>query len=723
MSAENDTPPMPLAAGSTYAGRYKLKRRLGIGRLGEVWLAEDTRLEMEVAVKFFDAVENRRFLESAARKCMKIIHPHIVRIYDYLDEDGRCALVMEYLEGGSLTRRLKDKEEGCYEAHEIQPWVRQLWSALADLHEQKLDHGNLNLSNLGIAATGELKIMEAGFFNIRAIALNPEQTFSYLPCLTPQLLDDGQPGPEDDCYAAAACVYELLTGRPVFLGSANLPAQIRTQSPPPVAVRRAEIGVGQEAVPEAWEVWIAQSLSKNAAARPTAATLRDRLRRERTLGAAGTTSREAAAPVQEMAAITTARSGGVATTRLPAMARSLPRQAWIGIGVAAALLIFALASWLPARRALQEMEDAFAAIRLKNGAEPPATMAALWADFQKRYDAPIPYTRVDSELLADAADFQFTMQEAADAEERARKLAEERAERERRDRQNKVVSAVAEMVEKARQEFDEKANAAENIDGWKQTLQSLINKAATLGSEEDLPVAVKQAKKDIEAEIARWTEEHETEMKLVSNALGRMNEAVESLKPLLQDAALPALAKKLQVEKVQAQFAGLADGVRQNQGVAALLTQLQGMQQQYATEATTATPLDIRALFADTSYAGLTEAQLGSLLKKVYAGFNIDPAADPDRRQLQQAILSAQMKEDPARITGRLTPAQLQAVSIPLQMTPEELSALTPKEAQAVVKSATRRVKKVVEEEKPGFWRGMTNKAKGLFTGGKDEKK
>jgi serine/threonine protein kinase len=718
MPPEAPNPLPPLAPGMTYAIRYRLKRRLGSGRLGETWLAEDTRLEMEVVLKFFDAVKNTRFLEATARRCMKIIHPHIVRIFEYLDEEGRRALVMEYLEGGSLARQLKEKDEGCYEAHELQTWLRQLWSALADLHQEQLDHGNLNLANLGIAGTGELKIMEAGFFNIRAMSLSPEQIYSYLPCLTPQLLDDGQPGPEDDCYAAAACTYELLTGKPVFLGSANLAAQIRTETPAAVAVRRAEIGVGQTAVPKAWEAWIAQCLAKDASTRPSAASVRDLLRAERRIGSTGKTTHSHSTTSGQTSPQAPAKPAWP-----PAWMPQLPQQGWLGIGAAAAVAVFLLTSWLPAQRRLTAMEEAFAQLRAKNASEPPATVASLWADFQKAYDSPIPYTSLDSDMLADAADFQFTYQEKADALLRAQKLAEERAERDRRERLSKLAAAASDLLEQTRQSFSDRATAAQNAEGWKQALMTLMAKAASLTDGEDLPVIVKETKKNIEAEIARWTAEHENEMRTATNALGRLSMAVESLQAFVDNPNLSALAKKAQVERLLAEFSSLTPEIRSSQGVTPLLTQLQTLQQHWSTAAANLPPPDLRALFAETSYASLNDAQLKAVVSKVYAAYNIDPKSDPELRQLQQAIVAGQMKSDPTAATGRLTPAQLQSLNLPAQMSAEELEKLVPKEAAPTVRKTVRTVKKTVEEEKPGFWRGLGNKAKGIFGGGKDEKK
>lgn len=268
--------PAPLSQGCLFADRYLLKRRLGLGRLGEVWQANDKRLEMEVALKFFDQPEHHARLESAARKCMKITHPHIVRVYDFHNDGTRYALVMEYLEGGSLARRLKEREAGCFEPAEIQQWVKQLWSGLAELHEQGLIHGNLNLANLGIAGSGELKMLECGFYEIRSASLNPEQTFSYLPCISPQVLNGKAPGPMDDSYAAGACIYELLTGKPPFLGG-NLIQQIKEREITPVAIRRAEIGVGHQPVPQPWEDWISRCLAKSPYDRPTAEEMRNGL--------------------------------------------------------------------------------------------------------------------------------------------------------------------------------------------------------------------------------------------------------------------------------------------------------------------------------------------------------------------------------------------------------------------------------------------------------------
>ncbi len=714
MNAPDSTATTPLTIGEKFAVHYLLKRRLGMGRLGEVWLATDTRLDMPVALKFFEAYEHIPTLETASRKMMKLIHPHVVRVFDFADDGQRCAVVMEYLDGGSLARRLKEQENGCFEPAQIQDWVKQLWSALAELQQSGIVHGNINLANLGIAETGELKIMEAGFLDIRMAALTPEMTFSYLPCLTPQILTGKAPSQMDDSYAVGACVYEMLTGKPVFLG-ANLPQQIRDREITPVAQRRAEIGVGTQPVPQDWEEWIARALAKSPYDRPVAAEISEHLRNAPPVS---TLTAEQAALAEKQASSPAARLSDI-----QAKIRTLPKQAWIGLGAAAALAVFYFTAWQPAQSALTKMEDEFRILRRKATTEEPATLAKLWADFQTTYEAPISFTARDTEMLTDASDYQLIQQKAADEQARLAKAEAQRLQDKREADIKKLTESLLAKVNVATEADNKDLPAATNLKQWQVLLTSMDESTERYKETGELPASFKVARKEVEEKIAYWTGEQKAEEAAYAGYQQKLSLELDRLKTVFADTTKGAGPKIEEINKVLAAFIVAPKGALDSH--MGMIQQLQGWQTEWTGKMQSEAPplpLPIKDLFANTPYKDLAEDKLMAVLAKVYDGYGLNPKEDLDRKKLHEAIVK-QQKDSGGIITGQLALPDLAKAAIPVDKPVEEIDKFVTGLMAPVTKvssgsSGSRRKKVPVEE--PGFFNRTGSAIKGLFT--KDSK-
>lgn len=274
-----------LAAGRDFAGRFTLRRELGRGGMGVVWLAHDRSLDREVALKFLPelfahdeaAVDD---LKRETRRALALTHPHIVRIHDFVHTGGLAAVAMEYAPGPSLSALRKARPAGFFEPADLQAWVAQLCDALDYAHLQaRIVHRDLKPANLLTDESGGLKITDFGI----AATLNDSATrvsrvigSSGTPThMSPQQMLGVVPAPSDDIYAAGATLYELLTGKPPFY-SGDLVRQVQESIPPTIAARRAELGVKSAAcaIPEAWERTVAACLAKDPGLRPaTAAAL------------------------------------------------------------------------------------------------------------------------------------------------------------------------------------------------------------------------------------------------------------------------------------------------------------------------------------------------------------------------------------------------------------------------------------------------------------------
>lgn len=216
-----------LEAGAEISETYRILEKLGEGGMGAVYLAEMIRLPKRVALKVlhFAADESakarfRREAEIAAA----IRHPRIVEVLDYnFLDDGSPYLVMELLEGYDLRHRL---DFGPCEPAEALPILRDIGSALECLHREGIVHRDLKPENIFLAKEGDetrAKVLDFGISKMvgAGTSLTAEQTMLGTPAYMAPEQVTGQNASLDakvDQFALAAVAYEMLTGRPAFLG-------------------------------------------------------------------------------------------------------------------------------------------------------------------------------------------------------------------------------------------------------------------------------------------------------------------------------------------------------------------------------------------------------------------------------------------------------------------------------------------------------------------------
>lgn len=277
----DETQPLPRPESAVFS-RYRLKAELGRGGMGVVWRAEDTKLQRDVALKFLPelVVRDREAMADLAaetRRCLELTHPHIVRVYDLVEENGRAAISMELVDGASLAERKLQQLDRCFSPAALAPWVAQLCAALDYAHAKvHIVHRDLKPLNLLVNAPGDLKVVD---FGIARSLLNSGTRLSTdtraasvsLGYVGPQQLLGEPASVADDIYSLGATLYELLTGRPPF-HEGDIITQLREVVPPAMAVRRAEFGIAsRETIPVAWEETVAACLAKKAADRPRTA--------------------------------------------------------------------------------------------------------------------------------------------------------------------------------------------------------------------------------------------------------------------------------------------------------------------------------------------------------------------------------------------------------------------------------------------------------------------
>ncbi len=263
--------------GQKVFGRYTLKKILGRGGMGVVWLARDEELEREVALKFLPEVimGDRGALEELKRETRRnlaLTHPHIVRIHDFVQDARTAAISMEYVEGDTLANLRLEQPEQHFEAETLRRWVGQLGEALSYAHEKaKVVHRDLKPANLMVDAHGDLKVTDFGIarsLSDSVSRVSQQGGSSGTPVyMSPQQMMGEKAAAADDIYALGATLYELLTGKPPFY-SGNVFMQVQQKVPPTIAARREELEVKGGPVPAAWEETIAACLAKAPQDRP-----------------------------------------------------------------------------------------------------------------------------------------------------------------------------------------------------------------------------------------------------------------------------------------------------------------------------------------------------------------------------------------------------------------------------------------------------------------------
>jgi serine/threonine protein kinase/class 3 adenylate cyclase len=260
------------------SGRYELRRFVGEGTTKRVHLAYDERLAREVAVALIktDGLdESKRLRVQREAQAMASLgdHPNIVTVHDIAEEDGHLFIVSQFMPGGDLESRLQSagSEEGKTrrlpqgEAVEI---GLQLSGALAHAHERGIVHRDVKPGNIWLAQDGTVKLGDFGLaVSVDRTRLTQEgMMVGTVAYMAPEQALGRAPDVRSDLYALGAVLYEMLTGKPPFLGDdavAIISQHIHTQPVAPTWHNK-EISPRLEAL-------VTQLLEKDPERRPASA--------------------------------------------------------------------------------------------------------------------------------------------------------------------------------------------------------------------------------------------------------------------------------------------------------------------------------------------------------------------------------------------------------------------------------------------------------------------
>lgn len=202
-------------------GKYRLVRLLGRGSFAEVYLGEHVHLKTEAAVKVLRtqlADDDVKDFLNEAQTIARLVHPHIVRIFDFDVQEGTPFLVMEYAPNGTLRQR---HPKGIpVPLNTVVQYVKQVASALQYAHDQKLVHRDVKSENMLIGRHNEILLSDFGTVQvIQSTRMEGVQKIAgTVAYMSPEQLQ-GKARPASDQYALGIVVYEWLSGERPFQGA------------------------------------------------------------------------------------------------------------------------------------------------------------------------------------------------------------------------------------------------------------------------------------------------------------------------------------------------------------------------------------------------------------------------------------------------------------------------------------------------------------------------
>ena len=212
-----------IVKGQKINDRYQVIRSIGEGGMANVYLAYDTILDRNVAVKVLrgDLATDEKFVRRFQREAMSasaLSHPNIVEMYDVGEDDGNYFIVMEYIDGKTLKNLIKKR--GALTVAEVVDIMLQLTSAISCAHDSYIIHRDIKPQNVMILDDGRVKITDFGI----AIASNASEltqtnsvmgSVHYLP---PEQANGAGATAKSDIYSLGILMFELLTGKLPFKG-------------------------------------------------------------------------------------------------------------------------------------------------------------------------------------------------------------------------------------------------------------------------------------------------------------------------------------------------------------------------------------------------------------------------------------------------------------------------------------------------------------------------
>lgn len=213
---------LELAVDRVLDQRYRVREPLGAGGSSQVYLAEDTALRREVAIKILDpnaAADGtlRKNFVREARALAQMSHPHVVAVHDVGEVDGLPFIVMEHLTGASLKQRIE--RDGALPVEEAVRLAIEIANGLTFAHQRGIVHADLKPSNVLLDEDGHAKICDFGIARTPQETAETPQLFATALYVAPERVEGKAATPATDVYGLGLVLYEMLVGKPPFTSS------------------------------------------------------------------------------------------------------------------------------------------------------------------------------------------------------------------------------------------------------------------------------------------------------------------------------------------------------------------------------------------------------------------------------------------------------------------------------------------------------------------------
>ena len=248
-------------------GRYQVARELGRGGIGVVYLAQDPFIDRPVAIKTTLASPSRdpqkleqfqQIFFNEARAAGKLMHPHIVSVYDATVENDMYYLVMEYVDGQTLKAYCQEKT-----LLPLEMLVKisfQCAKALGYAHQNGVIHRDIKPGNIIISTKGDAKISDFGIATIEGTSsfIQPGSLSGSVHYMSPEQLRNEPMTPQADIFSLGVVMYELLTGIKPFEADTDIATLFKIGNENPKSLKKHHRNI-----PEALEHIVERALEKD----------------------------------------------------------------------------------------------------------------------------------------------------------------------------------------------------------------------------------------------------------------------------------------------------------------------------------------------------------------------------------------------------------------------------------------------------------------------------
>lgn len=243
--------------------RYLIKRPLGEGGMANVYLAHDLILDRDVSIKTmrFDLLNDEKTINRFRREAMaatELVHPNIITVYDFDEEDSLQYLVMEYIDGMDLKTYIKNNFP--LPLQEVVKILKQVLSAVSAAHDAGIIHRDLKPQNILIDNQGNAKISDFGIAMTKSeLALTQTNTIlGSIHYLSPEQTRGGMATNKSDVYSLGIILYEMLVGQVPFGGDNAVAIAIKHSETPIPFVRNFN-----RSIPQALENVVLKATAKD----------------------------------------------------------------------------------------------------------------------------------------------------------------------------------------------------------------------------------------------------------------------------------------------------------------------------------------------------------------------------------------------------------------------------------------------------------------------------